>query len=246
MANEASVLPNHVRKHRREIAAATIEFVLVMPIVLFLILVLIQTALLMAGQLYVHYAAFAATRAAIVQITRDLPDNGEPANWIDPMAGSVKFDAIRHAAWLGVMPVSGRDDTDEIDASEFADALREHFESLGQTAPRWVDTLVADRLGYAAEFTEIELFGVRNVSDTVVYDPVNVGPYRLGAKDAVAVRLVHRFNLSVPYVRGIFADDYHETKFGRSAYTEVAALYVLNLEGVSADLPDEPSLPRRD
>ena len=49
-------------------ATATIEFVLVFPIVLFVALLVAQSTLLMGGNIFIHYSAFAATRAAIVQV----------------------------------------------------------------------------------------------------------------------------------------------------------------------------------
>ena len=57
---------------------ATIEFALVMPIMLFLILLLAQTTFVMAGNLFVHYAAFAATRSAIVYIPADYGPEEDP------------------------------------------------------------------------------------------------------------------------------------------------------------------------
>src|SRR5690606_37869617 len=56
---------------RFQAGTATMEFALVFPIFLFFILTLVQTSLLMVGNLYVHYAAFASVRSAIVQVPRN-------------------------------------------------------------------------------------------------------------------------------------------------------------------------------
>ncbi len=227
---------------------ATIEFALVMPVVLFLMLVLIQTMLLMAGQLFVHYAAYAAVRAAIVQIPRDLSQRGEPINVISIGSSRGKFGAIEQAAVLAVMPVSGRDDSSQVDGEGFASALRQHYELLGETTPRWVDTLAAERYCYAAEHTQIELIEIITDAegDTVLMRPITSGQYTYGMKDPVAVRVEHRFNLSVPYIRAIFADAKMSTKQGQTAYTNISALQMLTLEGVDPAMPMEPTLPRRD
>ena len=49
----------------------TIELVLVIPVVLFFSLLLVQVMLLMTANHFVHYAAYAAVRSAIVQIPVD-------------------------------------------------------------------------------------------------------------------------------------------------------------------------------
>ncbi|MCC6682587.1 MAG: pilus assembly protein [Phycisphaeraceae bacterium] len=244
-------LPPSALRSRSNQGMATIEFALVMPVVLFLMLVLIQTMLLMAGQLFVHYAAYAATRAAIVQIPLDLSQRGEPINVISIGSSSGKFGAIERAAVLAVMPVCGRDDASggsQVDGEEFASALRQHYEMLGETTPRWVDTLAAERYCYAAEHTRIDLIELITDADgsSVQMRTLTGGTHSFGMKDPVAVRVEHRFNLSVPYVRAIFADAKMPTKHGETAYTNITALQMLTLEGVDPAMPMEPTLPRRD
>ena len=109
-----------------------------------------------------------------------------------------------------------------------------------------MQTLAAERLGYAAEHTEVSLLQVDAAGDRVIYDEVVFGPYEYDPKAAVAVHVLHRFNLSVPYVRAIFADDYQQTKHGDVAYARINAVGLLNLEGIDPALPPEPILPRRD
>ena len=86
---------------------ATMEFVLVFPILLFFSLLLAQTTLLAGANAFIHYAAFAATRSAIVQIpTGYAPD--ESPNVIINADGHTKHDIIRRAAVFALVPVSGR------------------------------------------------------------------------------------------------------------------------------------------
>jgi len=219
---------------------------MVFPIVMFLVLILVQVTLLMVGNQFVHYAAFAATRSAIVYIPADYSDDGEGPDVIQPGEGSAKFDAIRASAYLALVPVSGRlDKNSEVTTDAFVAALHDYFASYSQDSPRWVDSLAADRLRYAAANTTVE------VMETVVSDqevdtfPIAPGEhFTFGPRDAITVRVEHRLNLSVPYVRGIFADGEHPD--GRGKYTEVSAQYTLTNEGVSPDLPGPPDLPRRD
>lgn len=229
-----------------ERGVATIEFALVMPVVLFLILILAQTAVLMASQFFVHYASFAATRVAIVQIPRDLsPVGGEEHNVISPRRGSPKFDAITRAAQIAVMPVSGRDESSDVDELAFAAALESHFTELGKTTPRWVQTLAGERMAYAVEHTEIELLIDSGVDDGEDLEPI-LWSHTYEPRETVIVNVAHRLNLAVPYVRAIFADGYHQTLHGETAYAEVSATSALPLAGVDPALPVEPSLPRRD
>ena len=58
-------MPRLCRALAAEGGTATLEFCMVIPIVLFLILLLVQSTLLMVGNQFVHYAAFAATRSAV-------------------------------------------------------------------------------------------------------------------------------------------------------------------------------------
>ena len=236
-----------LRALTQESGTATIEFCMVFPIVLFLVLILVQSTLLMVGNQFVHYAAFAATRTAIVQVPADFSHQGiEGPNTIVPEEGSPKFDKIRAAAYMAVMPVCGKLDSSDQDlrTDELVDGLNEHFASYGQDAPRWVDTLAAARMRYAAENTDVQVM----YSDTLngdhdFEDIAAVGQgYNFGPREAITVRVEHRMNLSVPYVRAIFADGEHAD--GRGKYALVSAHYTLTNEGISPYLPEQPPIER--
>ncbi len=221
---------------------ATVEFALVFPIALFLCLVLLQTTLLMVGNMFVHYAAFAATRAAIAQIPRNLTVDGEPVNVIVAGEGAEKFDTIRQAAVLAVMPVSGRSHNGSVAADAFVSGLEEHYAGLNQETPKWVHTLAADRLRYAAANTQVTLLRTKGDADAVSFVSLNGGLSEFGPREAVTVRVEHRFFLSVPYVSAIFADGESDEQGGR--FTLIAAQYTLTNEGIPVELPPEPELPR--
>jgi hypothetical protein len=72
----------------------SLSFVLTLPIFIMVMMLIVQISQLMIGIMVVHYAAFAAVRAAIVWIPADLTSAGEPANCIsryapDPEAENV-------------------------------------------------------------------------------------------------------------------------------------------------------------
>lgn len=230
-----------------ESGTATIEFCMVFPIVLFLSLILVQSTLLMVGNQFVHYAAFAATRSAIVYIPVDYSgEGGEAHNSIIPEEGSPKYDRVRAAAYLAVMPVCGKleESNESLRTNELVDGLNEHFAGYGQDPPRWVDTLAAARLRYAAENTDVQILYSDILNDDVdLVDVASVGQgYNFGPRETITVRVEHRLNLSVPYVRGIFADGEHAD--GRGKYAVVAAHYTLTNEGVDPNLPEQPPIER--
>lgn len=221
---------------------ATMEFVLVFPIVLGLVLVLIQTTLVMVGHQFVHYAAFAATRSAITTIPADRPTwSMEARNRITLQRGAGKFDRIHSAAVFALMPISG--ELDEGAAQPALEAgLTSYFERDGVSVPAWVSRKAAARWRYADRHTEIALLETEMAGDGVSFRPLR-GTQMFGPIDPVTVRVAHRLNLSVPYARAIFADGAHENG---GAYANVAAQYTLTNAGIDPTLPPEPVLPRED
>lgn len=228
---------------------ATLEFALVFPIVLGLTLILLQTTLVMAGQLFVHYAAFTATRSAAVYIPSDQSlDRGLPRNMIAPTPGTPKFDAIRRAALIALMPVSGEvsaggREASAVDGEALGDALAFYFRAHGRTPPAWVRDKAADRLRYAELATEITLLRTNAAGGEVTFTPLTGGAYHTFApREPVTVRVAHRLNLSIPYARVVFADGRDE----HAVYTRVLSQHTLTNEGIDPALPPPPDLPRRD
>jgi TadE-like protein len=227
---------------RGESGTATVEFCMVFPIVMFLVLILLQVTLLMVGNHFVHYAAFAATRSAITYIPADFSGEGGGApNTFQPVKGSRKYDAIRASAIFALVPVSGRlESNSEVSTGKFVSGLKDHFASYSQDAPKWIDSLAADRLRYAAANTSVEVMETVVTGQDVDFFPITSGEYYdFGPREAITVRVTHKLNLSVPYVRVFFADAGSGSK-----YTEVTAQYTLTNEGVGTELPAKPELPR--
>lgn len=73
--------------HRcQEGSVQTLSFVLTLPIFMMLVLLIVQVSQLMIGVTVVHYAAFAAARAASVWLPAHMPDAYEPANVVNGLS----------------------------------------------------------------------------------------------------------------------------------------------------------------
>ena len=236
----------HIFRDRR--GTATVEFVLVLPVALFLSLALLQLMLLMGGFIFVHYAAFAATRSAIVYVPTDFGADGEPANEYVESAQSPKHQAIHRAASAAMVPVSGRASSGVAGADTFAAALGNYYQAAGVATPKWVSTLAPDRFRYAFQHTTVAVSYAEADPVTGEIDFIEVGSngsHTFGPKDPIAVRVQHRFHLSVPYVRWLFADGGMSSSSSPDAgYATLAASYTLTNEGIAANLPPTPGIDR--
>ncbi|MEO0477235.1 MAG: TadE/TadG family type IV pilus assembly protein [Planctomycetota bacterium] len=233
---------------------AMIEFVLVTPILLIVTLLLIQTMLVFTGLFYVQYASFAAARTAIVQIPTAA---SEPANELLPSEGSGKFDAIRSAAMLAVLPVSGRESGSTVASGEIVSGVGEVYSAQGRSEPNWVNEMLGERLNYAVNHTEIQLQRVLTGegSGTVNFEPVE--NYTVfSPKEAIAVVVRHEFALTVPLASRVFAAAGESGSYspaGRDSespgppgqWTMIESRSILTNEGIDRRLPEAPPVPRR-
>lgn len=226
-----------------------LEFALLLPVALFVVLLILQVTLLMVGRVFVHYSAQAAARTAITQLPRDLSHvgHGEP-NWIMAAEGNIKFDAIQASAANALVPISGRVGGSGDEAESYAVAMSEYLTRRGATTPHWVDNLLADRYRYAHANTEVTLMSVEqsSSSQSPSYEALGGGAYEFGPRDAVGVQVRHRLNLSIPYVRAMFADGSNGDGASSRHYTTVTARTTLTNQGDLRDLPPAPDLPRRE
>lgn len=223
---------------------ATIEFALVLPTAMFIFLILLQTVLMMSAQVFVHYAAYAATRAAIVV----LPDGREGGGGeMTADEESPENQQIQRAAAFAVTPICGRLTDTSGDPSRFAGDLGGVFEAYGQDTPKWVSTFAAGRMAYALRHTDVRLMETTvNSEGAVNFYPVNgANPsVRLRPKDPVTVLVSHRLHLSVPYASALFSDGKHDTLGGSTAYANVRAHCTMTLEGYDRSMPPEPEVER--
>lgn len=105
---------------------AVTEFALVMPVGMMLLLLLVQTALMLQANLYVHYAAFCGARAAVVWIPRPMENlvpeladvamesgrSDGPNNISSDGVDSPKTLRIQMAAAYACWPIAGALDAD--------------------------------------------------------------------------------------------------------------------------------------
>lgn len=97
----------------------SLSFVLTLPLFIVIMLFIVQMSQLMIGIMVVHYAAFTATRSAVVWLPAHIPVEEEPENrmrivtfrevdgriFVVPEDDSRKYSQVRTAAVLGLAPI---------------------------------------------------------------------------------------------------------------------------------------------
>jgi len=212
------------RRARRdgEEGTAIIEFALVLPIALMLVLIMTQSSLLMGGNLCVNYAAFCAARSAVVSVPLDFGED-EPRNVVSDMVSSAKLRRMDLAAAWALLPVGcSNPRAPSQDVSLLQSGLERFFGSAGIDTPHWLYSNLGQRLRYAEDYTQMELAPPANGTE---YAP----------NEDLRVNLRHDFYLSVPYAAYIFsqlARDGVRLGFGASEYaTVIRATCTLTNEG---------------
>ena len=97
--------------HRDEGGTAMVEMLFALPFMMMILLVLLQAVLMWQGSLTVHYAGYAATRAAVTVINGNYEDERRHLMFNDehPLTPpSLKMVRIHRAAVIALLPVSGR------------------------------------------------------------------------------------------------------------------------------------------
>ncbi len=201
------------RRRRSEEGSAMLEFALVLPIALMLVLIMAQSTLLMTGNLYVHNAAFAAARNAIVTVPANFSIE-ETRNVVADGDTSEKRERIRQAGVWAMVGVSCSSPSYRPDVlyPDLREGLGNLFEAYGRDVPQWLvnEEYLSRKLGYAEMYTNVELA-----------PPENGSTY--GDFEDLLVRLEHTLYLSVPYANALFAkvlvpDDGRELDFAPGEY----------------------------
>ncbi len=192
-----------------EDGTAILEFALVMPVMLSLALLMVQSSLLMGGYMCVNYAAFCSARSAIVYVPANLSGYYGDDRFADELEGpnnlnvsmpslSRKLEHIRSAAVWAVMPVS---DGDYNETASRADVLIEGLDELfrlnNATSPRWIDRYVGQKLAYAEEHTDVIL--TNEDGEDIATQAGGNGCYRYQEHEDIHVTVRHDLYLSVPY-----------------------------------------------
>ncbi len=235
---------------RGERGTAVIEFALVLPFAMFFILMMAQVMLLMVGNLFVHYSAFAAARAAVVQIgADDTARSGEAQNEIFISPQSAKYRAIHEAAAIALWPVGGPlDGGPQLGGTDVAAMLPEIYGSFGREAPGWVSNVLPQRLPWALQHTHVTLLAAEASNGEVALYRID-GFHEFGPRDAVTVRVDHALHLSIPWVRAFFDDGgpgagAGELQWPSSPATHVTARSTLTNEGIPRAMPPLPEIER--
>ncbi len=212
--------------------AAMVEFVLVMPILLMIVLILAQTAFVLVGTVAVNYAGFCAARSAVVYIPADMTyASGEEANYVYfDSAASIKMRHIREAAVWAVMPVSGAHPSLSESGGLLVSGAAEQYESYGMDVPRWLLRVVGRKMAYAEEYTTVEL------------EEPDGGEY-YGEKELIGVHVRHQLYLGIPYGNQLYAamdPTGQSLAFDGGVYSvEIHALGLLPNEGVRDYIEEE-------
>jgi hypothetical protein len=205
-----------------EDGSAVLEFALVLPIALTIVLVMVQAALLMGGTLCVNYSAYCAARSAVVHIPADRSPS-EPPNELLGEEQSGKHQRIRMAAvWPLVAVSSGSEDVPAGDDGGLIAAADRLFALYGHDTPGWIDDRIARKLSYARRYTSVE-----------VAPPAEGTTY--GENEDIHVTVRHTFCMSVPYAGWLLAKIAGGTELpiGDGEYgMEMEAVCTLTNEGV--------------
>jgi len=209
-----------------------IEFVLVLPIAMVIVLLMVQSSMLMGAYLCVNYSSYCAARAAVTIVPAELGDEwpNVVANESDT-AGSEKISRIHQAAVWAVMPI-GYGAYEQ--ASPYADVLVDGLESLlGQyNLSSWpaLRKRLGRKLAYAAQNTTVRL--------TPPADGLQYAEH-----EDLTVTVRHNLYLSVPYASLLLArlDGEHSVKIAPGRYAVwVEIPCTLTNEGVSDRIELEP------
>lgn len=203
-------------------AVQSLSFVLTVPIFVMVMMLIVQISQLMIGIMVVHYAAFAAARAAVVWIPADtggeegenrissyLPGNGAsiPGNGqqYTILPGSPKYDKIKMAAILACMPLAPSRDLGLNPAGDERDALHKVYRGLdpGYDTNDRVPARIDNKFAYAQEATQIELHFLHKDDGIepplaqwlVPHDPFEFYPSEVGWQDPIQVTVTHQFAL---------------------------------------------------
>lgn len=211
---------------------SAIEFLLLLPIILSILLLILETALMVQAKFVVNYAAFCAVRSAIVWIPADAP-GGEARNHIDRTdPDSDKMQKIWRAAAFACVSISPHYSSSLVDRTGISDASDDQKDAVERIAaffPSDGDGNVAEsfknRLAYAFDSanTTIDI-----VAESGGSHDQNAGDY--GDHDPVTVRVTHRFYLGIPLANRLMGTSFGAGP-GSGFYYPISEQYTLLNEG---------------
>ena len=226
-----------------ESGQAMTEVAVTFPILLITTLILMQLALLYQAKNVVTYAAFAATRAAIVWIPVQAGAEGKGTINVD---GGDKYDKVHQAAAMACVPISPRASV-VLDGLPFVgdligaafDVFEDIFASLG-LAGEMIDN-ARQRYAFSTFATSLTFYngtedGLEELSGEVAWAYPDGGD--------VGVKVMHRYYLPIPLANRIIGNDWSIIDLGPifslslpGQYTDISSRVVLPLEGETGNPP---------
>lgn len=180
---------------------AIIEFALVMPILLMIVLVMIQVSLMMGGLVNLHYSAYCAARAGVVAVP--LQTGSEAQNQMGVYQADAwqansdeKIQRILTAAVWALIPYScgSEDIAPAAGAAELEGDLGNIFSVYGANEPSWVRNYMGRKLAYARSHTRVS-----------VEPPQPAGGVLFRSGEDIHVTVGHDLYLGVPYANRVFS-----------------------------------------
>ena len=223
-------------KHERGVL--TLQFVLLVPLLMMLLTTILQIALLIQAKFVVNYAAFCALRSAIVSIPAEMTspesrrtESHNQINFNDEH--SAKLDAIRRAAALpltAISPVYGPgvalSTGTAPDVSLVTQLSRVALLFPGSVGGQDVSHQLLLRAHYAydRQNTQVEIVIKSNNAQS---------QGRFDDHDLVTVRVTHRYYLTVPFANRLFGRPFFGSRWwgGSGFYYPITEEYTLPLEG---------------
>ncbi|MCC6744273.1 MAG: pilus assembly protein [Acidobacteria bacterium] len=213
-----------------ECGRTAIEFLLLLPLVLSILLLVLQIALMVQAKFVVNYAAFCAVRSAIVWIPAE--KEGEARNRIEiGNTSSEKMQKIWRAASLACVPISPHHSSGLADRTGIEDATQEQKDAVDRIAtyfPSNGDDGVAEsfkqRIAYAFDS------GITTIEIVPESGSHNQSAGEFGDHDLVTVRVTHRFYLGVPLANRLLGTSFGVGP-GSGFYYPIVEQYTLLNEG---------------
>ena len=208
--------------HRDQVGSLqSLSFVMTLPMFIILMMFIVQVSQIMIGTVVVQYAAFAATRSAVVwlpvaiaqsgAIDQDQEENEIPISdygsrdgflirRIDSGSRPFKFKQVQYAAALACMPIAPSRDYGGGAGSDLADSVTRVYQAVSpQSTNERIPVRLANKLAYSLKNTliRIEVATPREEweldEDTGV--PLIFLNNQIGWRDQVSVTVTHHYAL---------------------------------------------------
>jgi hypothetical protein len=215
--------------------SSAVEFILVLPPLVVLLLMILQIALIVQAKFVVNYAAFCAARSAIVMIPNEI-SSAEPRNQLSNPETSNKIQIIHRAAALpltAISPLPGLNMATGIPVLTNPDAVVDLLKLAPfDVGPRSMMAQVMLRAPYAydEENTAVKVLTQQGLEG---------GSFR--DHDWVTVKVKYRYYLAVPFAKKLFGTSYSGNPilnllFGADYYYPIVEQYTLPMDGEPSGL----------